>query len=332
MTITIIVCNNGIGHLKRVLSIIKKIIKLDNRINFKIYTDKNNLVHFEKSIQELEDFFLQVIHFTSEVENYEKRFLKSFEYELLNADNVWSDNLSFPIKYNANCILTGSFLWADQLSNKYRVSELKSLDKYFPKMIGAKYFSTDTVRKSTDFHGVGLYNYMPRNRSYKNSKSLLISCGNSQAGVIYFKKILDDIIKAVPKVNDGSYIYLEPCLYDLLKNKNYFKKATYCSKMYNDVGVAVIRPGLGTICDLWSMGIKIFPVYEPDNHEMQHNSNVISKLQGDKICSLSIQDAILSAISYNKNKYLKKECKIRLDQLEFNGIEKTAEIILDNLD
>jgi len=172
---------------------------------------------------------------------------------------------------------------------------------------------------------------MYRKKSYEDSKSILISCGKSQDGIFFFKNILSDIIEVVSAFDKNKYIYLEPCLYALLKNKNNFKKATYCSKMYNDIGSAVIRPGLGTVSDLWSLGIKIFPVHEPGNNEMQYNSNVICNLQGDKAVSLNIKDAIISAIDFSSNKHLKKNCEDKLNQLDFNGLEKTAELIIDNL-
>ena len=93
--------------------------------------------------------------------------------------------------------------------------------------------------------------------------------------------MIDDISKLGEEFFSKYPIYIEPALYDLLDNKGNFIEAKYTSEMYDEIKVAIIRLGMGTISELWSRGIKIFPLFESDNNELQRNSKIIRDVQGD---------------------------------------------------
>ena len=156
MNITVLVCNNGLGHIKRVLTVANEILKKDINFYFKIFVDIRKLKYVKEVISFKSNDKIKFVNFTHNVIEYETHFISEFRSEIVNSDFVWSDNLSFPVELNQRFVLTGSFLWSEILDGSYKLTEIARLKERRPTMIGSSLFSAAIVKKLTKYHGVGL--------------------------------------------------------------------------------------------------------------------------------------------------------------------------------
>ena len=282
---------------------------------------------FKKISEYLIKNSLKVKDIKSDIENYEKKFFKKYSSYLFESKYIWSDNLTFPLKYNKQTIITGSFLWKDVTDNKeYKKDEINTIRTTKPDMIGLKNFSSKSLRKSTNFTGVNIYNYSMPSFNVTKKNALLISTGKSK----FSNKLQNEIIKnkkMINKLSEFFKIYIEPAVYKNFADNPNIVKADFSKKMYNEILIGIIRPGIGTICDLLTSGCIIFALNDKHNKEMVFNSKRISKMNIGKYF-FSIKKALLFLNKIKKNKlFFEKKIK-HLKNIKFGGIDETAELLI----
>jgi len=329
--IATIVCNNGLGHLKRVLSVLKRLHKesqLSHKIDLHVNLKKlKSLPHITETLPR-ETIGIEYHDVQSEGLEYEEEFLVKYKKKLQEADFIWSDNLVFPLKFRKEVFLTGSFLWLDvrpETAESKKEKEILSKNK--PLMIANKYFATPGVRNFTALKGVGMYEYWPINFAKGDEKKILISCGKSESGYNYFQNSLDKIKSALHELPSDVEAYIEPSFFHHFKDyKNVFK-ADFSEHMFSKICTAVIRPGVGTICDVLSKGGRIFAVCNDDNYEINHNAGILERLQvGER--AKSISDALNRSLVYLENPKMQQSHHAHLQRLDFDGIDLTAREIV----
>ncbi len=332
-TIAVIVCNNGLGHIRRVLRIFKELNEAcQSKVVFKVFSDFKKLELFEKDIEEIKEFGRVFFsNCDAEVCSYEQAFMSKYKKDLKEADFVWSDNLLFPLRHHERVFLTGSFLWLDVISKDgFGTAEKEILRQFRPIMIGSKYFSTPNVKDLTDFAGVGIYDYFCVNIAQQKTKNVLLSCGKSKGGIDYFEKSLSGLKKVIGSLNKDVTVFVEPDYCSALAVDDRVKKADFSEEMFASVSAAVIRPGMGTMSDVLVKGGRIFSFCEDENFEVKHNANVIEELGVGKKCC-DIKEALNEAAQYVENEGLKEEHFNRLKDLDFGGINQTIEKIKENV-
>ena len=329
--IAAIVCNNGLGHLKRVLSVLERAKKephFTHRVDLFVNLHKlKSLSHIVDTLQS-ETAGIEYHDVQSEDLEYEEEFLAKYKNKLQEADFIWSDNLTFPLKFRKEVFLTGSFLWLDVLPETQESKKEKEiLSKNKPIMISNKYFATPGVKNFTILKGVGMYEYWPVNFVKPAEKKLLISCGKSRSGNAYFQNSLNQTKNVLQELPLDIEAYIEPSFFHHFKDyKNVFK-ADFSEHMFSDITAAIIRPGVGTICDVLSKGGRIFTVCDNDNFEIDHNAGILKNLQvGER--AEDILDALNRSLGYLENPKMQESHRDHLQRLEFNGIDLTAREIV----
>ena len=56
------------------------------------------------------------------------------------------------------------------------------------------------------------------------------------------------------------------------------EKFSYKKSQFDEIIACICRPGLGIISDCIEYNIKLFTVFEKNNFEMHHNSQILNKL------------------------------------------------------
>ena len=320
--ISVIVCNNGLGHAKRASYLIARLEKNSN-YSFKIYADRaklnfmKNCVQFEANISRK----IQWNELNTDEEGYEIAINEKYPESWYASDIVWSDNLLFPTAYHSNVIVTGSFLWCEVSTNNSFVKREKSLMNESIRIIGSKYFATDLI-KSLDFIGVGIYNYLniDNNNNNKNN-GILLSCGKSKKAVTQFKKEITKLKSTILHLDKDVNIYIEPDFYHYFRKIPYCYAADYSAKMYQEIGSTVIRPGIGTVSDAICIKARIYAVIESDNAEIENNVNTIEYLGiGERANCYS--DGLIQAIKYRTK--LKEQYTYGNLNIEIDGIDSTT--------
>jgi hypothetical protein len=319
--ISVIVCNNGLGHAKRVSYLIAR-LKKNSNYSFKIYADRARL-NFMKDCIQFEANISKKIEWNelnADVENYEIVINEQYPESWYASDIVWSDNFLFPTAYHNNVIITGSFLWCEVSTNNSFVLREKSLMNESIRIIGSLYFATDTV-KSLDFIGVGIYNYLNININNNKANGILLSCGKSKKAVALFKKEITKLQFTILHLNEDVNIYIEPDFYHYFKKIPHCYAADYSAKMYREIGSTVIRPGIGSVSDAICIKARIYAVIESDNAEIENNVNTIEHLGiGEK--SNCYSDGLIQAINYRTK--LAETHKYGNFNIEIDGIRSTT--------
>lgn len=328
--IAAIVCNNGLGHLKRVLSVIERITILrEKKYHFSVFFNQDKIIYFQNIIDKLlKDKKIESFDVKGNGEEYEKEFIGKYRDDLINADFIWSDNYIFPLKFRPDTLLTGSFLWLDMESEQERINDFVSLLKQSkPIMIGIDYFATENVLKYTDFLGVGIYEYYEF-ELLKNRNNLLISFGRSPAAQEMYINNKNFICEYIRNNKAGFKYFIEPEYFDDLKELPGVFKAGFSEDMYRNTGIAVIRPGIGTVCSVLSKSGHIISIYEKNNFEMENNATTLRKMKVGET-AITIEDAFEKAGLFFNNREAVSRHSDNVKKLKFGGLKETALKIIE---
>ena len=329
IVLSVVVCNNGLGHAKRVANLVGGLLDAVD-LYLKIYADRKRLDYIKRIVSASSDYIRKIEwnEVDADVHEYEQAINDRYRDSwYIKSNAVWSDNLLFPRYYHCNVIITGSFVWSEVSKDKKFIQREKALLKHNLRMVGIEYFATDEARK-LDFIGVGVYDYLRGEieNSIKaiNKKNILISCGTSKNGVELFKRNLSSIRYSIIRSSCDIKIFIDPQFYDYFRDIRCCFPADYSAEMYQETDLAVIRPGIGTICDAICSKIKIYAVVESDNEEMLNNGKIIEALGIGKIFD-SYSDSIDQAIKHIgkcQNNYEYGSIDIATD-----GLESTVRVL-----
>jgi len=325
--ISVIICNNGLGHTKRVLSVLCRLLEREqNALCVSLFVNSKKLKMLSYITSKLNKPGVRFDHYNVESvgAEYEKEFINKFRKKLEVADFVWSDNQVFPLKYRTDTFLTGSFLWFDVFPDtEHSLQEKTLLEEIHPEMIASKYFATPGVRKFTNFKAVGIYEYFSIKLETKKQKSILVSCGTSASGNSFFSHSLKALRSYIKDLSEEVRVYIEPEFYDKFQACKNVVRATFSEQMFKEISAAVIRPGVGTICDVLVKGGRIFSYKDGTNFEIEHNADVLEQLNVGETKN-NIVDSLRDAVDYVFSSEL---CELHLkclNKLEFDGVTKTA--------
>lgn len=282
-SVALIACANGFGHIRRIVlladaltarGVVPTIFAPD--VAVKKVVDQYNLlkrtptvdVSLYPALDLVEENFLDKLS---------SRWLSKLaclsDYRL-----VISDNLPEILSIRPDAILSGNFLWHEVVNTTSTIytEEMSSLvRKNKPRMINYGMFSMvngsgyiDKIRARIPQPHYGPYRPIKR--------GLLIACGTGGGAESRFREFLDYSLSILREAQIRP-IFVEP---KLMKSSYspIFEPATFSRAMYRQVSCAIIRPGFGTISDCIHHSIRIFPLCEESNFEMEHNSSVVQAL------------------------------------------------------
>jgi hypothetical protein len=318
-----VVCDNGLGHLERVLNYIIAINKKNNFF-YHIACTKSQYLTYQKinkinpRIKKKIKFHLNLFKSTVSLNTLKKKqsydWLKKIKNnkDFYNADLVISDNLTQVLTLRSDVVLSGSFLWSSVFDEKYNknifykkfcIEERKILKKYKPYMLVVKKVAMFNISK---YIKQVLINWV-NNDSFsikKNKKKLFYKsiklgffAGNTGS---QDKKIIDFIKKFLTHTKNYK-IYLPYNLYKFFSKNRNCKPFLFKEYQYQNLSLAVCRPGLGTVQRLISRKIPMFVVNEKNNYEINNNCK---KLVENKLAikiNLNNVDFFLRKIKNAKN-------------------------------
>tara|TARA_Y100001970_G_C14250705_1_gene871626 strand:- start:4886 stop:5929 length:1044 start_codon:yes stop_codon:yes gene_type:complete len=339
-TIAVLACANGLGHVRRVISIISFMLKNGFEGKIEAFIPINHLSYFEN--WEDCNYFINndrvsIKDFTYPQKNKIKTnhlFGKEWEKielpDLSGYDIVWSDNILQVLEQRNDAIISGSFFWYEVFEKNmvgnglenFVKSQKRLLYSIKPRMIGNEYFSTKEVKLNTEFYPVGLYRYSTLYRE-KNNKGILLSCGLGGEEEALTKKAIKQIIDENIKPPD--LLYVEPRLLPK-RFPDWVKEADFSDEMFHYCAAVCIRPGMGTLSDSLISRNRVFAFSKKNSYEMIHNSNVIERLLiGQK--SKDAFHAYKDAIEYLKDQEQVSQQIYRTSHLRMDGVFATADII-----
>ena len=326
--IALIACSNGLGHVRRLVILSQELIKLGATPT--LFAPLESVNRLKKSITgefpELRDFDSHTT--INDWINGDAFVWYKYLPDLSSYDTVVSDNLVEILLVRPDAWLMGSFFWHESLVDfniKQKLYLRTMLTSRQSRVISSKLFSAPYISKYSSLYNVGLFSDKKCSIKYaKKDKNVLIACGMG-GGVVGQAKLFIKLL-AKEKSIPFNTVYVEP---DIMPNNppKFMIPATFTKSMYDNITVAVIRPGIGTITDSLCAGARIFTFFEEDNLEMQINSTTINNI-GVGCGGSNINNAWLNACIYCNSVDMQKKHKIHIEKLDFNGVKQAAQLLL----
>ena len=302
MIITFIPSDNGLGHIKRLVTLANFLSKFFS-VNLLIPKKKINIFLISKKINVL--FFKMNLNVKKKSYNY--FWYKSLEKKIINnSDIIICDNLPEILKLKKKTILIANFFWHQILSIKSKKKkELNNLLKRENSLIFCNYlFGNIEIKKKYKVKKVGFFGKF-NGKKKRIIKNILISFGTANLDKKTKNFIDYEINSFLKKIDHKRFnFYLDPSIkikkVSNLKSK--IVRANYSNKMYREVDLSIIKPGLGTINDCLQHSIPIISYSKLFNKEFKFNSKILIKNKlGWSVKNFSAIPKKIDEIMKNKN-------------------------------
>jgi hypothetical protein len=259
-----------LGHLQRAISVANE-LRDAHGASVSFFVDEKSLSILKKS-EYSESTEIQIIENSSlltesgfRIQHWEKVFDSIPDNEI-----IISDNIIKPIVLRNNTILIANFFWHEVVD--YSVGEKKYIEhlllKHKPRIIGHHFFSMHNVQAQMNFFPYGFRCNSDTVNKPNNQNSILVASGASGRAINDFVNNCDYIVEICKNYEN---IYLDKYLVKYLSNKiKNYQLATFSKQMFNSLNRAIVRPGLGTVRELYLRQIPMFLIYEDNNAEMKH--------------------------------------------------------------
>lgn len=346
--ISFIVCENGLGHLKRVLSVIDELISRDKELSIHLfYQDSAELfarkfdvkhvhqINFDSSISGLEVPWLRPTEYNlSDYELYKQR-LENHSV-LKSSDLIISDNQILPAIVFKKCILMGSFLWPFTVPNlPENLEEISVIEKTWLKYtnricISLADFVMPEIKEFLHLVPMPWFTDRVEDVTFKDNKeNVLIASGGT--GIL--KDEMLELARELKTLEPNLKISLDRTLYHLssqLKLKG-FDKFDYSHKSFNDLRCIICRPGIGIITDAVKYKKPLVGLYDLQNSEIAYNSRKLTDLalgMALNLDELQINEIALLIDENLKNDRNIKKFKENLSKQRVSGAKITAEFLI----
>ncbi len=285
-TLAIVACDHGFGHVRRCCLIALDLYNSGYSVT--IFAPDSYLDRLRSYIPSLA--LIHFIHFETKTTLSSLSLSLSSCIEWLdrlpsldNFDFVISDNLPEILAIRNDAILSAQFFWHDvspRICPDY--SDLCSdlLARFSPLVFGCELFAMPAVRSQLGFIPVGLYKNPLLVEAITKIVSLsrtdlLVTGGTTPSARNQLTNYIRILLKNGP--SDFKRVHVDP---NLLPHDPppWMIKADFSVDMFCSLKCAVCRPGLGILTDLLTVGVKIIPLFEPDNAEMVFNAKVVKHL------------------------------------------------------
>ena len=217
-----------------------------------------------------------------------------------------------------NTIIFANFFWEEIL--KKNIKNLNIVKKIKPKVFSNYLFQN--IKLDINTKKVGFFGYFKPN---KKPNAILIATGTAKSRLLklFKKKLHAELIKNRFK---NKKIYLDPKIYNSKFAKYSVKKANFSEKMYSEIILALIKPGLGTIEECLQRGIPIMPIMKNENSEFEHNSKILIKNKlGYDFENFDNLINFVNKIFTDKNFF--KKFNLKCKKLKWHGEKKILEYI-----
>jgi len=349
--ISFIICSNGYGHLKRVLSVIKHILGNSSEIKIALFCPDSHIKIAKGEINFSDN--LSSCTFYSVLSKNELNWIVDGGVTKNKFDNwkldiqtntilqkshlIISDNHITPLTIFSNVKLMGSFLWDDvsnlnsQESQKVIEEEIGCLTKHKPDIFCLRYFAMPSVFKYAN--PIELPWFCEKYYGCEGSKreSILITGGGTALLNFQLSKLVEKIIA----IGIGETIFLDSKLYNLLcENKQLnIKKFSFSDQDFFALKAIICRPGIGILTDCVKFGIPPIVINDGFNKEIDYNSLIVEELNIGKSFDLKYNDISFIASEIKnilQNVTLMESYQNSIEKQETNGAKLAAEIIINS--
>ena len=309
--IALLASDNGIGHIKRIISLSNILSKQINKFEITCYIDLEKLKKLKKEIK-----ISKLAKYKNYKPNIEKILKRKNKFQniyltipnLKRYDLIISDNIVEVAQDYDNLIIICNFLWAYILDDlEYHLKVVKLLQRKNLIIIQNYLFGMPFPKIKKKINKVAFFEFNRNNFITNKEKSILISLGNTVDSTIDVTKIINELIS-----HNVFKIYLEPRYYKTNMPKNVVK-FDYSSTSYSKIEIAIIRPGLGTLNNCFKHNILILTL-KSTNKEMKYNSKILVNLKlGMNYKNFNSIKSILAL----KNKFLNKYKSLQFENKYF---------------
>jgi len=282
-TCAIIVCDHGLGHVRRCALMAVKMERFGHKVV--LFAPGASLKRIQRVIPCTEG--LDVHHFETKTtpERIRQGLGEAVEWvnrlpNLGRFQSVICDNFPEILARRPDATLSAQFFWHDVIEDgvqEYADYCEHLLIQYKPKIIGCEKFAMEAVRRQPGFKGVELYHNpdlvsAAKSITPETQRSLLVTGGSTPT---VRDRLLQNIAKLLES-GPGCYerVYVDS---ELIPEAppSWMVAADFSAEMYCRIRAAICRPGLGVITDLLTVGASIYPLHESGNREMSHNACIL---------------------------------------------------------
>lgn len=317
--VSIIPCNNGLGHIKRCCLIYDELTKLgieatifgnaeriQSFLNSRGYIGTNNVCHFE-GLPSGQDYLKHGLNSFNDI-------FKSLA-QALQDSLVISDNYYEPFVNGANGFLLANFFWSDLEDTRLANGIVKEINKAGCNLlttIFAKSYLFDAAK--INLFG-GMRDQLPALGYTLVCKGLGDYSGGFEEQLeLHFKDNREKTAET-PRV-----LYIDKSI----SYRPFFSNYD-CKFLHNGITLDIVagadciigRPSVGIVTDALSHRIPFVPIYALNDDESAHNAQVLSKLY--KLYGISTYDMVLmrEALQYLN--------------FDLNGEQQIAELVRKEL-
>lgn len=282
----IIVCDHGLGHVRRCALMAKEREKRGERVT--IFAPRAAVKKVQIAIPATAK--LSIIDFETHTtpQRIRRGLPEATEWldRLPNLDDfqtVICDNLPEILARRPDAVVSAQFFWHDVIegaAENYAEFCEELLAQHKPAVVGCALFSMNAVRRQPGFKPVGLYKNPDliaaiEKTSPARRADLLVTGGTTPAARKQLNEVIDNLIKTGPSPYNRVHVDS-----DLIPSDapSWMIVAQFSVEMYCQIKAAICRPGLGVLTDLITVGAEIFPVYEEGNMEMKNNAASLSMI------------------------------------------------------
>lgn len=319
MNVCFIACDNGLGHVRRVVSVANELVALGSTVRLLARVEQANRFGWR-----VDDFQTRTSKDALRRGDSGTCLWHERLPDISTYDVVVSDNLPEVLLIREDAVLMGSFLWhlvLDDISRQYLQRARKLFVEYRPPMLGTGIFASPELKAITRFEDVGLFS--SGEYPSEDKRDLLLSCGASGE----CERQTADAVTSVMKRGPGPFeiVHVEPRLLPD-SSPSWMKAADFSPGMYARVAAAVVRPGVGTLTEVIQAGCTVFCFYERGNREMSYNASQIRKLKLGFDCAEP--DAALDAAFAHAEHF--RFCSSKLEELPLDGARRAARYLLSH--
>lgn len=279
MRVAAVVCPNGIGHLRRTLAVLDRVLERRPDARIDLVADVRAVDRLRDTASARRVLERAEVHggvvdpgvtWSRDPASYRDGRLLAWidrvaaSRAVREADLVVSDNLAGVLEVRRDAVLLGSFLWSDVLEAAHPreaavadfvARERAILAETRPPMIGLELLAMPGVCERTRFVGVGFVAPAAHD---------VIAAAHAQVAVVGGRTgAADDVLAVAARalLDAGIAITGDPD-----------PSFGYEPRDFASCAAVVCRPGIGTISDCVAQRVPMVFAYEPGNVELAHNA------------------------------------------------------------
>ena len=329
MSVALIACSNGLGHVRRIALIAHELVGLGVEVT--LFAPKRSVNKILDALEIPQTFLLTDFDTCTSGDklrsgNHQSLYWEERLPDIGHFDTVVSDNLPEILAIRPDAWLSGNFFWHETLpdiSTTCRQRAKSLLKVHHPTVLTYGPFSS--IEDTNDLTIIECS--VPQVQQCKfgvNRDALLITSGTGGEATSTYR----DFIESLSQLDSGPFkvVFVEP---DLLPKEppHWMYRATFTAIMYSRLLATICRPGFGIISECLAHRIRMFLVFEDANREMENNSKSLA-LYGIGSSYLNCWDAFDAVTKFLESNQFHDFQRLMLDKNSVWGGPSAAELIL----